>query len=534
MSLPLVIQKNGTIYFYKNIAEEEKENTSISKYLKETTVQLQYTDKLEVYKIEDFSIVSLILNSDEYINEFIGYLQKYSYNEIPSSLINHIRKIEQDMKVVRLELGKTEIIIRVMKGDLSFLTLDKKINDKIIEVKKEHSYTYPREYNYKLVEYLADKKVSMVFPYIDVNEDIEFKFKETINLRYYQKQAFDSLANRKNGLTIMPVASGKTYVAIKLIEHLGKRTLILCENKDNCSRWKHILLKFLDISAKDISICVDDTNISEIGKINIYSYDVLRSSNDKSMFERLYNNNWGVIIYDNAHKAVTEKSIDLLYLKAKYKFAFDSTINRSDGRERSLLNLFGGIAYYITSGELVNNLYEKRLECYKVDLRKLSISKEEFIEKVSKKIGMRSLVVVAHGEDDINRISKKLRITSLYNKTSNEERIRVAKEFSNRKINRLCISNLIEKYTITNIDVMIAAGYRGSKEIEENFRIGTLVSTELKLPKVTTAQMFYLIKNEEDYKFVCNKEKSLYKYKIIFKVLDVSKYLGDDHIESKR
>ncbi|MEA4827855.1 MAG: hypothetical protein VB130_14685, partial [Clostridium sp.] len=164
MSLPLVIQKNGTIYFYKNIVEEEKEKTSISKYLKETTVQLQYTDKLEVYKIEDFSIVSLILNSNEYIDEFIEYLQKYSYNEIPSSLINHIRKIEQDMKVVSLELGKTEIIIRIMKGDLSFLTLDEKIKDKIKEHKKEDFYTYPREDNYKLIEYFADKKVNMRFP----------------------------------------------------------------------------------------------------------------------------------------------------------------------------------------------------------------------------------------------------------------------------------------------------------------------------------------------------------------------------------
>lgn len=533
MGLPLIIHTDGTIYFYKKMAAEEKE-IEISNYLKKTTVQIHYTDKLEVYKIEDYSIVSLILMDINGIDKFISYLYELGYNEIPPALLEHIKAVQESMKVVSLTLGKAEIIIKIMKGDLSFLERDKKMGEKLKHGKEQNSYTYPRKDNFKLIEYLANKNVNMTFPSIDMDGTIDFNFKEKIIPRYYQDQAFDALVNREKGLVVMPVGSGKTYVAMRLIQYFKKVTLILCENKYNCFRWKNMLLKYFNISNEDISVCVDESNVNKISKINICSYDIIRSSTDESIFQRLFDNKWGLIIYDNAHKVVTEKAADLLYLKTTYKFAFDSTLNRSDGMERSLLNLFGGITYNISSHELVNNLFQKRLDCYKVDLRKLSISKIEFIRHMLKQMKEKSILVVAFRRDDMKRIYDNTGIKVINAHTSNDERIQLVQDFNSSKIKRLCIGNLIEKYPITNVDAMIAAGYRGGTEIEDNFRIGTLVSTPSKLFKLTITQMFYLINNDIEKEKVRSKEIYLNNHNIFLKELSESKHLGDEISELER
>jgi superfamily II DNA or RNA helicase len=196
--------------------------------------------------------------------------------------------------------------------------------------------------------------------------------------------------------------------------------------------------------------------VTKINKINIYSYDIIRSNVGESIIQELVDSKWGVIIYDNAHKAVTPKTVDLLYLKSNYKFAFDSTLNRSDGREQSLLNLFGGITYNISSDELINNLYQKKLECYQADLRKLKITKEEFTRCLLYKMDTKSVVIVTHQINEMERISKVLGIESINRFTKDEKRIELIKNFNDGKIKQLCIGNLVEKYPITNIDVMIA------------------------------------------------------------------------------
>lgn len=525
----MIIHKDGTIYFYKKFSESNE--IEISNYLKKTTVQIQYTDKIEVYKIEDYSIASLLLMGDEYKNEFIGFLNRYSYNEIPDVLMKRLEKIEKDLKVVSLTLSKAEIIIRIMKGDPSFLEEDKKIKDKLKPGSEQNLYTYPRTGNFKLIERLAEKDINITFPSIDTDGTVDFNFKEEIIPRYYQTQAFDALVHRRRALTVMPVGSGKTYVAINLIQYLKKVTLILCENKHNCLRWKEMLLKYLDISDKDISVCISDSKKNEIGKINIYTYDIIRTTTDNLIFERLFENNWGLVIYDNAHKVVTEKAADLLYLKSTYKFALDSTLSRTDRMERSLLNLFGGVTYNISSDELVNNLYQKRLECYKIDLRKSELSKIQFIKYVLKKNKERNILVVSYKKDDMKKINASLGIKIINGDTGDAERINWVDDFNYGRLKRLCIGKLIDNYPITNVDIMIAAGYRGGTEIEDSFRIGTLVSTPYRLNKITKSLMYYLINFDSDEEKVERKKQYLYKWKISLETLDVNKLLGDDNFE---
>lgn len=458
--------------------------------------------------------MSLVIFRDKPYYEFIDFLKKYSYNGIPKSLIESFEHLIENIKSVSLELGKSEIILKVMKGDLSFLIDDKKFTNNNVRSRNNKTYVYPREKNYKVLKLLSEKDVNIVFPSCNYANDIEFTERKKIKLRYYQEDSYDALVNRKAGLTIMPVNSGKSYVAIELIKYFKKETLILCEHESNCYRWRDLILDLIDINKNDIAVCAKKNDLAQHKKINIYSYDILRNAENGQLFERLNKINWGIIIYDNAHKAVTDKAIDLLFLKAIYKFAFDSTINRSDGREINLLNLFGGVTYNITSQELVKNLFQKELQCFKVDLTNINLTKLEYANRLLFKNKEKKIVVVAHYKKDIEKISNKLNLKCIYSSINKLKRRDIINRFNNGKINRLCISNLIEKYHINDLDIMIVAGYRSKYEIEELFKIGTLVGITSQLNKITKVQMYYLIENKGDLEKVIYKEARLKKYGI--------------------
>ena len=151
-----------------------------------------------------------------------------------------------------------------------------------------------------------------------------------------------------------------------------------------------------------------------------------------------------------------------------------------------------------------------------------------------KKIEERNILVVAYKKKDMDKIHAVSGIRVINQNTCDTERIHWVDDFNNSRLKRLCIGKLIENYPITNVDVMIAAGYRGRTEIEDSFRIGTLVSTPYRLNKITKSLMFYLINSDSDEEKVKSKEQYLYKWKVSLKKLDVSKLLGDDNFDFER
>lgn len=108
----------------------------------------------------------------------------------------------------------------------------------------------------------------------------------------------------------------------------------------------------------------------------------------------------------------------------------------------------------------------------------------------------------------------------------NNERIIIIENFNKGKIKSLCIGILINNYFITNINIMIAIGYRGKTEIEDEFRIGTLISTEKQMKNVEIGKIIFLISDEDTYKKVNSKESNLKKKGIILKEINLSVIKG--------
>lgn len=504
MDKPIILLNNKNIYLYKKSIQEEL-YTYISKYLKKVSLQSSYSDELDIYILDEYSIISLILSGDEAITEFYEIMNKYSYNEIPVSIIQDIDNTKNSLRSVELELGKTEVIMKILEGDLSFLQKESFKKHVKYDNDKE-TYKFPRNKSLKIIKDLAEEKVNIEFPTCSISDRINFSLKNNTTLRYYQEEAFETLKNRNKGLMLMPISSGKNYVAIRMIDYIGKKTLILCENKSISSRWKKDLEYMLD--SKDI-ILVENENF-KVSDITICSYDLIRR-NDQ-VFESLNSSEWGVILYDNAHKAVTEKAVEVLYLRSQYKFALASSLNRSDDKGLELGNLFRRSIYNITSQELLKKLYQKQLKYYKVDLKDIGYNTNQFITYILKKYPNKRVLIVSYGVTALEAITKDLNIDVITGSTNGHEREEIIEKYNDKKINKLCITNLIENYRVNDVDIMIALNYRGQTEIEDDFRIGTLISTIDRLKNEQEALKFYLINDQKEKEIVEHKELYLKKY----------------------
>lgn len=511
----LILMKNGDIYFYKHFVDKETyKNMSIN--LKQYLIQKEYGDKIDIYSLNEDAMISICIN--EQIDEFKHFMNKYLYNNISDELANRIKQLYKKINSVSLELGTSEVLMKILKGDLSFLDSNKKISKSIEVYEDGKTCKFDKKDSFKVIEQLTKENVNIEFPYFESNESINIELKHEFKLRYYQEEAYNQLVGKKKGMLIMPIASGKNYIAINLIATIKKKTLILCENNQNCERWKADINTLLNVDDKKVTIVKDKKYIPE--EITICSYDLIRK--DNGVFEYLNNTKWGIIVYDNAHKAVTKKTIDLLYLKTEYRYALASTLNRSDDEANNIIKLFRSSTYTITSKELTKNLYQKIFRGYKVDLRGRGICKSEFIRKIKNKENLERLLIVAYNVKEVEDISRDLDIRYINKNTDIEDRSIFISKFENKVDSALCISDLIENYRIENINSMIASGYRGASLIEEDFRIGTLIGTKEKLEKQVITKYYYLITNDKENTIV-EKKINLIKYNYGF-IVESMKY----------
>lgn len=500
MNKPLIIQKNKDIYFYKNICEDDK---NIEAYLKKSLMQISYNEKITIYKLDEYSIVSLLMLGEDKLKNLIDFLKENSLNEFPVEIENEVNENINSFKQVSLELGTSEIILRILKGDISSLIdNNKNLKKESTYDKKTNTYKFKLEARKKLEKELIDKDINVKFSndFIQLNQELNFK--SNINLRYYQIEAIESILNSNNGLILMPPGAGKNYLAIKIIEKLKVPTLILCDNI--CEYWKENFCEQTTVSESDITI-IDSKNI-QLKSITLCSYT---QTMKEEIFEILNNNIWGVIIYDNAHKALTDKTTKVLYLKGNYRYALASTLRRTDGKGKLLQRFLGAKLYNVTYEELVTNLYQKNSRCYLLDIRDYRIDFLNVCERILDAYKSKKILIVSRTKEENKSISDKFAIENLNGSTNKQIRRKLVEKYVEDKTSKLCISNLLEKLPITNIDIMICLSYIGASGIEEIFRLGRLRSTYNKLRQNTTAVLIDVIKDDKDYRSLEGKKEVL-------------------------
>jgi len=518
LNKPLVILKNKEIYFYKN---SSKDDSNIEERLKKSLTQMSYNEKITIYKLDEYSIVSLLILGENKLQEFIEFLKENSLNEFPPEIENETNENTKNFKLVTLELGTTEIMLKILNGDIASIIENNK------NLKKESKYdnetnTYKFNINIRkeLEKELIDKDINVKFSngFIDIKKKLNLK--SNIKLRYYQIEAMQSVLNSNNGLILMPPGSGKNYLAINIIQELKMPTLIFCDNI--CEYWKEDFYQQTNISESDVSI-INSKNL-QVKPITICSYT--QSMKDE-VFNILNNNLWGIVIYDNAHKSLTDKTTKVLYLKANYKYALASTLNRTDGKGKLLQRFLGAKLYNITYDELVMNLFQKQSRCYVLDIRNYRLDFINVCERILDMYKNKKILIVSRTKEENQNISNIFNIENLNGNTNKQIQRELVKRYVENKTYKLCISNLLEKLPITNIDIMICLSYIGASGIEEIFRLGRLRSTHNKLGQVTTAVLIDVVKDDKDYKALNKKKEVLNIFGCKYEELNINELMEE-------
>lgn len=509
MYKPIILQENGKIVFYKSFCKTEEEIMIISSYLKTISMQMKVDKLFEIYQLDDYSLISLVLDGNDNKNKFIKFIFDNSEYPFPKVLLDRIENIELNIKEVKLELGDGEVLLKIIRGDISFIEKLNKDN-KIIDKASDNIYIFNNNNLSKVFNKLNKNNVVIRLPKCVINKFIEIA-QNKISMRYYQEEAFEFLKDRSSSTLIMPIFSGKNYVALNIIYYLKKKTLIFCHGKEQLERWQEQLIYVLGISGERITVCDSKSFVDNDFILCNYEY----ITKNREIIGDLIENEWGLVVYDDAHKAVTDKVIDILLIKSERKIALASSLDRNDGKEREIFSVFGEAIYNITNKELINNLYQKELEVQRINIKESQKSKEYIISKKLSEFENKRVIIAAHKVEDVESIARYLEINFLNKDIVEEDRKEIVEKFNNNNINILCCSNLIEKYRFMNVDVIIAAGYRGKSKIEENFRIGTLISTNNRLDKMKKVCNVYLYDDDKEEEIVNDKINYLTKWGLI-------------------
>jgi superfamily II DNA or RNA helicase len=159
-------------------------------------------------------------------------------------------------------------------------------------------------------------------------------FKSNIKLWDYQQKAIDEFTYHqtrgKTGFFLGAApGAGKTQMGIKMMEILGKNTLIIVPKKDLIDQWVERILATTDIARSDIGIC-------QSGKIDYLDKKVVVGvvhTIVKFKRQRDFQENFGTIIFDECDSSVPPATFApcASMFTAKYRIGMTASETREDG-----------------------------------------------------------------------------------------------------------------------------------------------------------------------------------------------------------
>lgn len=157
-------------------------------------------------------------------------------------------------------------------------------------------------------------------------------FEAEIELRDYQELAVERWMKDKRGCIVLPTGSGKTYIAISIINELSVPTLVVVPTLDLVSQW----IDKLSIFGEDW-IGEFTGRRKELKPITVSTYDSAYINAEK------LGNKFLLLIFDEVHHLPSESYMQIAEMSAApYRLGLTATYEREDGRHSLLPELVGG------------------------------------------------------------------------------------------------------------------------------------------------------------------------------------------------
>jgi len=168
------------------------------------------------------------------------------------------------------------------------------------------------------------------------------------DLRPYQREALDKALLRGGGTIAMPTGSGKTLVALKLIQELGRSAVVFVHRKELLYQWDKCFREYLNIEPG----LVGDGLYEE----KDFTIAMLQTVTKKPL-----TNEYDTVISDEDHHIPAETFQEVVErCNAKWRYGLSATPKREDGREMMIWAQVGTIVAEVTVKDLVDQGYLAR------------------------------------------------------------------------------------------------------------------------------------------------------------------------------
>lgn len=212
-----------------------------------------------------------------------------------------------------------------------------------------------------LIRYLEDSDISYKDEVLDLIPTPIFSSK--IKLRSYQKKAMDRWMLQKRGSIVMPTGSGKTILALKIIEKLNTSTFIVVPTLDLVRQWRENLYKHFKIEIGEYT-----GEKKKLEAITVSTYDSAYINAD------FLGNKFKLLIFDEVHHLPAEGYRQIAeFFASPFRLGLTATYEREDGLHGLLPRLIGGKVFEIHT----NDLTGKHLSEYEIEKINIDLSDEE-------------------------------------------------------------------------------------------------------------------------------------------------------------
>ena len=179
---------------------------------------------------------------------------------------------------------------------------------------------------------------------------LSFNIELKVTLRPYQEEAVNAWLKNRKGIIALPTGAGKTVIALAIIAKLREKTLIVTYTKDQMMQWREMLLKYTTITLDKIGLYYGD--VKKLAPITITTYQTAyKHINRLSPF-------FSLLVIDEVHHLPAEKFRYIAFNSfALHRLGLSATVIREDGKHEELFPLMGGIVYWKTANELVEEGY---------------------------------------------------------------------------------------------------------------------------------------------------------------------------------
>jgi len=174
-------------------------------------------------------------------------------------------------------------------------------------------------------------------------QEVRWKSESLHELRREQIAAVDSwMEAGQCGCVIMPTGTGKTEVALSIMQRKKVSTLVVSPVRDLMYQWHRRILRSLNYDAGIIG-----DGVFRVSPVSVTTYD------SASIHMQTLGNRFGLIIFDECHHLPGQIRRDAARMcAAPARLGLTATPERADGRDADLVQLIGPIVYELPISEV--------------------------------------------------------------------------------------------------------------------------------------------------------------------------------------